>query len=127
MTRPLRHLLTCLLLSLTLALAGATTAAARLSMAAEADLLTEVVVCAEGGAHVVTLNAAGKPVAHKSTGSCTHCPECWQATAFALPDPARSDLTSEHPSKAEPSPSLPHFTLTRATGPLQARAPPKEL
>ena len=126
MTRQTLHLLICVLLSVTLAGAGAAGAAARLSMAIETYSMTQVVICAEDGAQVVLLNAAGLPVPEGTFGQCARCPECCQAYAVTLIRPAGPDPIAQRllvPEQAVPDQDV---TPSRTVRPHQARAPPKE-
>jgi hypothetical protein len=73
-----------LLLCLSLVLSGAGVAAARVTMAAEAVLLHDVVICGAAGAHIVTLDATGKVVPRHAQDHCRTCPDCQITGAFAL-------------------------------------------
>ncbi len=127
MNRSINQLLTRALLILTLIVTGAATSAAQLTMAAEMASATEMVICGDGEALVVTLNAAGEPVAPNSPSHCSDCPLCCQAAALALPTQAPTDQTAGGLSDAEQGLKPLHLFLTRTARPVQARAPPKEL
>ena len=126
MTRQTLHLLICLVLSVTLAGAGAVGAAVRLSMAIETNSMTQVVLCAEDGAQVVLLDATGMPVPQGTVGQCARCLECCQAFAATLTCLAAPVEISQRLLVPELSVPDPDATPTRAVWPHQARAPPKE-
>lgn len=76
-----------LLLALTLAFSGASRAAGLLS--AEG---TSMIICADGGAVAITLDAEGNPVAPGAAHR--HCPDCFAPAGAALAD---------HPPSAVPA------------------------
>ena len=120
------YLLICLSMVFALTVSGAQVAAARLSMSVEAATTTELVICADGQAKTILLNADGQPVAPKSPRNCSNCPDCQQTTAAALPGCAVATPILQR--RSIEAPALPvRFTLLHAKGPAQARALPKGL
>lgn len=85
MLRPILHTTLGLLLCFSLLVAGVAGASAGVTMLlAEGE--TELVICADGGSQVVTLDARGRVVdPHKA---CDRCPACALATVLAAASPA---------------------------------------
>ena len=125
MYRNLTHLLICLIVSLTLVVSGGKAAVAQLAMAYEAASTTEVVICADGQAKTVLLNAAGEPVAPKSK-ECAKCPDCRPVIAIAMPRAVIAISDMQLLSAAMPDVPVP-FNPLSVKGPQQPRAPPKGL
>lgn len=75
MLRLILNPLLCLLVTLGLVVAGAAQASAGVSMAL-AETQRHVVICGEGGAHEVVLDADGKLVKGQTGHSCRDCPDC---------------------------------------------------
>lgn len=75
MMRPTMHIFLGLLIAFALVLAGAAQAAAGVSMAL-AETHRHVVICAEGGAVEVVLDADGNLVKGEKGQSCRVCPDC---------------------------------------------------
>lgn len=75
MLRLILNPLLCLLVTLGLVVAGAAQASAGVSMAL-AETQRHVVICGEGGAHEVVLDADGKLVKGRTGHSCRNCPDC---------------------------------------------------
>ena len=66
------RVLTALLLSLVLAVTSVTLAVARGQSAGQSAGLTEMVICSDGVARTVFVDASGVPVDHAAH----HCPDC---------------------------------------------------
>lgn len=84
MMRSILHSVLCLVLALGLGLAGLAQACAGIAMA-RAEGQTEVMICGEGGAHVVVLDSSGRIVAKEKGEACRRCPDCAMAQAAANP------------------------------------------
>lgn len=125
MCRNLAHLLMCLAMSLTLAVSGGKAAVAQLTMALEAASTIEIVICADGQAKTVLLNAVGEPVVSTSK-ECAKCPDCRQVIATAVPR-AVIATTNVQVLSVETRDVPVRFTLLFVKGPQQPRAPPKGL
>lgn len=109
------RLLTSLLLSLVLAVTSVTFAAARV----QAAELTQIVICAQGAARLVTLDAAGNPVEAPH-----HCPDC----LAALPPPPSAvvlGLYSPVPRAVVVLPAQGQAAPARAASTPLARGPPR--
>lgn len=95
------------MLALGLAVAGFAQAGAGVAMA-KTETWTEIVICGEGGAHIVVLDASGHVLAKgEATGrgeACRRCPACVMAQGAAnpsSPDPVRP-MTRDRRADASP-------------------------
>ena len=122
MCRNLTHLLICLTMSLTLAVSGGA-AATQLTMALVAASGTEVVICADGQAKTIVLNAAGEPIAPMSK-DCAKCPDCRQVVTLAVP-PAVVGAAKAQSLPVETRDAPARFASRLVRGPQLPRAPPK--
>jgi hypothetical protein len=124
MNRNFAHLLICMTLSLMLVASGVKASAARLSMALEGEATTELVICADGQAKTVFLNAKGEPVTPDSKKRCANCPDCRHATAITQHFCTAVEAVMR--SISVPAPVLPvSIVATYAEMHPQPRAPPK--
>lgn len=84
MMRSILHSLHCVILALGLAIAGFAQAQAGVAMT-RAEAQTEVVICGDGGVHVVVLDATGRAVAKGKADVCRRCPVCAMAQVAVDP------------------------------------------
>ena len=84
MMRSILHILAGLLLSLSLLVSGLASASAGVSMAL-AEGGSEIAICGDGGASVISLDALGRVVEPRKT--CDRCMACALATAANTPSP----------------------------------------
>lgn len=111
------RVLTSLLLALLLAVTSVTFAAARVQEAGT----TQMVICAQGAALLVTLDAAGNPVqmAH-------HCPDCL-ASLPPAPGPTAFAERLNAPRLVILSPACAQSLPTAALRVARARGPPRSV
>lgn len=122
MMRPNPRPLLCLLLCLSLMVAGLASAAAGVTMAQAAGY-SQIVICSGNGPKVVTLDVSGNPVAPAKP--CADCPDCITGQGFvaALPDIA---LRAEPRFTAATPTVLPAMVVLHLLQAASARAPPQK-
>lgn len=86
-----------------------------------------VVICAEGGAKTVTLDAAGNPVEQGDDTDCAHCPDCLPTGAITLVGPVAVPVRPMRVGLMDAAdfPVFPAFEHELRSHP--ARAPPIEV